>query len=262
MTPLMKSLVRVVAGLVVLAAIATVLRGRGWALAPVLGGPSASTSVCVSDRDGCQTNSDDPERAPSDVVFESDEVCIDAGYLCSDVQATGSTRLLRWPSETRRLRILVPLPEESDRAYSRDLQRAAVRGIRSWHGKPFPLVVETRAGGEPPNVLIRWNTVLGDGQLGVTHSRWQQVGDVVTFEILGLELATRRPHEPTRTLTGRQVALTAAHEMGHALGLPHSDRESDVMFPINTANALSARDFRTMEAMYRLPNGAEIRKPQ
>jgi predicted Zn-dependent protease len=52
--------------------------------------------------------------------------------------------------------------------------------------------------------------------------------------------------------------LTAAHAMGHALGLPHSDSERDVMYPRNTARNLSTRDFGTVDALYRLPNGAKI----
>ena len=61
-------------------------------------------------------------------------------------------------------------------------------------------------------------------------------------------------------LAPEQVLLTAAHEMGHALGLPHSDSERDVMYPTNTARNLSNRDFRTVDALYRLPNGAKIEK--
>ncbi len=68
--------------------------------------------------------------------------------------------------------------------------------------------------------------------------------------------ATGRRYE----LAPQQVLLTAAHEMGHALGLPHIDSERDVMYPTNTARSLSNRDFRTLDALYRLPNGAEIEK--
>jgi predicted Zn-dependent protease len=55
-----------------------------------------------------------------------------------------------------------------------------------------------------------------------------------------------------------RIRLTAAHEMGHVLGLPHSDDPDDVMYPYNTATRLTFRDFRTLEVLYRLPAGARI----
>jgi predicted Zn-dependent protease len=50
--------------------------------------------------------------------------------------------------------------------------------------------------------------------------------------------------------------------MGHALGLPHSDSERDVMYPTNTAHSLTTRDFRTLHALYELPIGALIERDQ
>jgi predicted Zn-dependent protease len=67
----------------------------------------------------------------------------------------------------------------------------------------------------------------------------------------------RSPGNANFELAPQQVMLTAAHEMGHPLGLPHSDSEGDVMYQTNTARNLSTRDFGTVDALYRLPNGAE-----
>ena len=77
--------------------------------------------------------------------------------------------------------------------------------------------------------------------------------------MLGLELATRSPFRPERVIDGRQILLTAAHEMVHALGLlMHRDNERDVMYPTNTATSLSAQDYKTMEALYALGDGTRI----
>ncbi len=92
--------------------------------------------------------------------------------------------------------------------------------------------------------------------------RWSVDKGEVNFQVLGLALAVRGPTNPRYEIPPEQVLLTAAHEMGHALGLPHSDSERDVMFPTNKARGLSNRDFRTIGALYRMPNGAVIGKDQ
>jgi predicted Zn-dependent protease len=72
-------------------------------------------------------------------------------------------------------------------------------------------------------------------------------------------LATRSTFRQNQVIDPRQVRLTAAHEMGHALGiLMHSDSERDVMYPTNTATSLSAQDYRTMEVLYSLADGTRI----
>jgi len=75
-----------------------------------------------------------------------------------------------------------------------------------------------------------------------------------------LSLATHEPVPGGPALSAHQVELVAAHEMGHVLGLPHSDDPRDLMYPKNTATRLTTKDFLTLEALYRLPNGSEIRR--
>ena len=89
---------------------------------------------------------------------------------------------------------------------------------------------------------------------------WIQRGEEVAVRIPGLLLATHDPMDPAVELSPDRVQLIAAHEMGHALGLPHSDDPRDVMYPKNTAWRCTRRDFETMEAVYRMPNGAVIRR--
>ena len=199
--------------------------------------------------------------AAEEVVLRSASVCVDVGYLCAEVEAGGSQRIIRWPQDTGRLRIRVPPPPGVDPRRARDLQSAVVRGLQYWQRRPFELVIDTNpTSSAPADIEISWGVGLSGSQLGLTRVRWSFEKGEARFEVLGIALAMLSPARRKFELAPEQVLLTAAHEMGHALGLPHSDSERDVMYPTNTARNLSNRDFRTVDALYRLPNGAKIEK--
>jgi len=44
------------------------------------------------------------------VALSSASVCVDVGYLCAELETSGSQRILRWPKDTGRLRIRVRVP--------------------------------------------------------------------------------------------------------------------------------------------------------
>lgn len=187
-------------------------------------------------------------------VLRADEVCSGVGYLCADLSRTDRIRIQRWTTSTGPLVVHVPLPEDEEASYARQLRNAAATGIRAWDGHPFPIAIDER-GRRDAAFSVDWRRTLGGSRLGVARTQWR-AGD--GRRVLALELATRDPFDPRRPLDPAQVRLTAAHEMGHALGLPHSDEPRDVMYPTNRAMSLSAQDYRTMEALYELPDGTEI----
>jgi predicted Zn-dependent protease len=186
----------------------------------------------------------------------SREFCVDVGYLCAALTDLDSVRIRRWSDGDRTLVVHVPLPRDEEPGQARRLQRAAARGLQAWNGQPFSILADLR-GDRDPDFRVRWRRSLGGAQVGVTHTAWSYPDGL---RVLSVDLATRDPFDTDREADPDAVRLTAAHEMGHALGLPHSDAPRDVMYPQNTATSMSAQDYRSVEMLYRTPDGTLVRR--
>lgn len=236
---------RLLALLLVAAGVVGMLRDRA-------AGRAASPTCNLGDADCAPPATGTPAREAPTVA--SAEFCVDVGYLCDGLAEAESVRLQRWTRFDGTVVVHVPLPDVEDPAVARDLQRAAVQGVRAWNNQPFPILADLR-GDRDPHFAVRWTRGLGANQLGVARTRWSPA---TGLEVVTVELATRSPFAPDRPADARQVRLTAAHEMGHALGLPHSGSSRDVMFATNTATSMSAQDYRSIEVLYRTPDGTVV----
>jgi predicted Zn-dependent protease len=73
-------------------------------------------------------------------------------------------------------------------------------------------------------------------------------------------LATRTGED---SLFADEALLDAAiHEVGHAMGMPHSTDSADVMFPTTRTGVLTERDLATARLLYSLPPGSLKGPPQ
>lgn len=227
------------------------------------------TFTLVRDRAGGATPPCDPTEAAcspgstfqgavsgAPPTLSASDTCVDVGYLCAGLAQNEMIRLQRWRDFEGTIVVHVPVPDMEDRTAARGLQRAAAQGLRAWSGQPFEILADM-VGDRNPHFAVQWTRSLGGSQIGVARTQWSPS---TGLKVLSIELVTRSPFNSSQTPDPRQVRLTAAHEMGHALGLQHSDAPRDVMYTTNTATSMSAQDYRSIEVLYSMQDGTQIRR--
>jgi len=130
-------------------------------------------------------------------------------------------------------------------------ERAIRNGFATWQelraGIKFVFVEDSTA-----HVEIRWIERFAKDEWRTGQTDLQFDSDGVIQHAL-VTLSVRDPEGVK--LDQKALATTALHEVGHVLGLLHSERFGDIMFPAPTVPRLSNRDRRTLELIYSLPPG-------
>ncbi len=171
-------------------------------------------------------------------------------YLAATLAETDSV-VRRWVGrEGRPLRVF--FEPTTVTGFTPALGRAARDAFARWSrvgGIPLDFVVARTP--DDAEVTVRWIDSFTMQRAGQADLVWRSDGRLHEGT---LTLATLS--SSGRPLTRDEVFTVALHEIGHLIGLGHSEVPRDVMYPTTSIHDLTTRDRRTAMLLYSLPPGS------
>lgn len=167
----------------------------------------------------------------------------------ADYELLYSDRICRWDSSAFPLGVFIDPPPASAGAYGPIMLSAARDAVNTWDGVidgiPDVFNLESESGNE--EITVRWQECEGGGYTRVTD-----YGYYIAIHKIALSEDLRDPE---------LIRLFMGHELGHVLGLGHSQVSWDLMFsPIDSSKtSLSARDREMASWLYTQQSYVPIR---
>jgi len=234
-------------GLVLLGAVGAdvVRRGLLHHPAPPARVPAADT---VASAGGASAPAGSVASAARERVRARIAEAADRTYITGALLETDSA-IRRWPDERFARALQVCVIRQRVNGFRDDFVANVNYALGRWNGV-LPIALSTGADSASADVLITWTAQLDSGKTGRTDLTWDPRGNIHhAFVVLATHDASGR------LLDGPRMSALALHELGHVLGLGHSQEREDALYPIATALELTDRDRRTARLLYDLPPG-------
>ena len=231
--------------LIVAASLTTAIVWGAWNGRSRTTPPPPATEVAVEPVADPESEADSLDRLRKTVLARASQY---DSYLIHQLREDGLVR--RW--RDRRSQPLRIYYHESTVPHNL-APRAARRAFRRWRAianAGIPVLFDETRDSSLADVQVRWYANLPDNRAGRADVVYTGAGWMRSAE---LSLAWR-------AVNGQQIPedalyTVALHEIGHLLGLGHSDDPDDVMYPTTSVHDLTARDRTTAWLLYQVPPG-------
>ncbi|HET9294176.1 MAG TPA: matrixin family metalloprotease [Gemmatimonadales bacterium] len=170
-------------------------------------------------------------------------------YLDSLLNSTDSL-VRRWPDRGGQA-FRVAIIEGGSPDYDPRMADFVREAINRWESAGLGYWYSWTADTSDADITFGWRKTFGlRNQAGQTDLSWDKAGNVLHASVV---LATRNGEDSL--FTDEALLDAAIHEVGHAMGMPHSADSADVMFPTTRTGTLTERDLATARLLYLLPPG-------
>jgi len=186
-----------------------------------------------------------PSAAPAQADYSGPGVVPPSRAYVGGSDGHPETALPRWRTdmnEDRVIRVYFTDPPPGRPGFWNEVARA----IEAWNEiGGVPIVFNPTVHASAADVKFRWIRRFEAHQAGTTD--WETDGDGWLSSAV-VTLATE--HEDGTPMSDEFLGLVAIHELGHVVGLPHSDDPGDVMHAGNRNFKLSDRDIQSARQLY------------